>query len=479
MKDRIIRYALWVIVSVVIWMTYSHQLWLDEHVFRAMGQMLHDGSGEIYRDLFDHKGPVVYLLYAMYEINPLIECVLFLLAFSVTLECIWLSARLLTRSMAPSAVIVAVTCVYLCTTMFIHRTEMMALPFNFLAFYLMVRALTRDSTLTRLQLVVLGVCLGISSMTRLNNCPTVAAVILYVAIWQWVSQGPRKALAVVGWSALGCAAIWLPIAVYFMYHGTFDDMIYCTVYHNVLYKNRWVVLANKDIFGWIGSMLFRLPIWICIFMSVVLIVLRKRRIGLFGLTLSVVMFIAIGTGTGYFHYYMNLAPAVTLALSACFMLPVKKIISWLGLALLTVILLYFPCKKSFIGGHNIHEGRPEELPQFPRYAQRAVSLIDSVIPEAERDSILFFEPTNHALYAMHELHITPYHRLFYMNWLHMSINEELQGEVDRMLESNPPRWIVTCKPLSKPHFMDVEQYEYQSVAEDSVGKSDVTILRRL
>jgi hypothetical protein len=296
----------------------------DEGVFGYAGQVILDG-GLPYRDVFDHKPPVVFYINAMALLlaPPTARGIHVFLHFYnfLTLITLYFLARVYFRSSSAGlwtafcyALISASPALQGATA----STEMfMLLPLSLSLLFAVLAARGRGMPFALLS----GAVGAVAFWTRQTALFPAAFGALYLALGGRSSTdsdgGARtgrgiKALALWGAGALGVS---LAIAGYFYLNGVFDEFVYWSFTHNILY-GKMSVQVNKPhrLYVMTKGMLKGDFILVSAGMLFLLKnIVMGRRDNYFALGFFVFSLPSVVLGKIFVHYFAQLAPAVALA----------------------------------------------------------------------------------------------------------------------------------------------------------------------
>lgn len=221
---------------------YAFNDWMDANIFFTMGRSMLGGR-VLYRDVFDHKGPVLYLLYGLAGlvggtdfrgvlVLEIIAMTSFLCTGLRTAELL-AGRRLSVWWMAlPAAGMAA-------SRAFSHggSAEELLLPFLAAALFSLVRALHSPGTKPLRAVCVQGLLAGCALWLKYTVLGFYLAwVVVLAALYLrrgWLAQLGRSVGAYLG----GMALATLPWVVYFGVHGALGDWFTAYFYDNLfLYK---------------------------------------------------------------------------------------------------------------------------------------------------------------------------------------------------------------------------------------------------
>lgn len=304
-----------------------HPFWFygDSGVFQEMGVCLLQG-GTPYVDLFDHKGPVLWFIQALgIGIGPRWGL---LIIQSLSLFCILIlwykSTLLIVKETLPSIFILLAGLLFLMA--FYQRgnlCEEWSLPFISVPIYLYIKrwrvssdAQTRTPAYQHYDAFIIGLCVGIIAMIRLNNIAPLIGFVLWHFI-RCLQQKDYKRL----WIdiALICGAvaiIFILCSTFYLVKASWSgvyEMIYGSFIFNFIYFDQ----------TWKPTLLLLLQQYILpvVFLTVTLICSFKdkttRNISIPVVISYSVSIFCLGF-TGFLHYFMILIPLFVITMGLLF-----------------------------------------------------------------------------------------------------------------------------------------------------------------
>ena len=221
---------------------YGLNDWMDANIFFTMGKAMFGGK-VLYRDVFDHKGPVLYLLYG---IGTLVDSTGFtgVLLLEIAAMALFLHFALRTaeqlagRSIHPAWAVLPAAGIA-ASRAFAHggSAEELLLPLLAAALYGMVRALCTDRPLPLRKVLLHGFLAGCALWLKYTVLGfylgwVLVLAALYLHRRQYAALGKS-----VGAYLGGMALATLPWLVYFGVNGALGDWFTCYFYDNLfLYK---------------------------------------------------------------------------------------------------------------------------------------------------------------------------------------------------------------------------------------------------
>lgn len=297
----------------------------DSGIFLYFGQQILKGHIP-YRDMWDHKGPVIYYINALglfigqgsirgvYVLEYLSLLCSLLLAYSVTARAF--------RSLPAffSSVLLLFGFFYVIENG--NFTEEFTLPLSFAALYLYWRSIDRGTRWSLFYIFLVGVIFSISFLLRPNNAGVVVSIALLIFITGIFTFRKYELVKEVLAFALGSTVILAAVLLYFKSKGALGYFYDSFIRYNLFFSANTAghrlgsVFNGLRILWYSGLPATALAGWI---IGLVTTVgkpdLRDRRtvllcIGLLGLPIELVLSSISGRTPS--HYYINWLPALTI-----------------------------------------------------------------------------------------------------------------------------------------------------------------------
>jgi hypothetical protein len=303
--------------------TVSIPLDRDEGIFGYAGQVILN-HGLPYIDVFDQKPPGIFFInaFALLFVPPTATGIhIFLHAYNfLTLIILFLLAKTYTESYTAGLWVAFIYAVFSSSPAvqgFTASTEMFLLLPLSMSLLFAVLAVQKRSIFYSL---ASGICGALAFFTKQTAAFILVFICLYV-IANLISLVSRKdmskrttAAILLGWGA-GFLLVVLLISGFYYYHRAFDEFLYWSLTHSLLYSKR-------SSLSWILSRLYSIGLQIVkgnffiMFLGFVVSLFacfRKNLKGCFMLGFLLCSFLATVPGTIYNHYFAQLAPAVSMA----------------------------------------------------------------------------------------------------------------------------------------------------------------------
>ncbi len=290
----------------------------DSAVFQIMGKGMIEGQ-VIYKDLFDHKGPIMYLINAIaYLISPQIGL------FIVEILFIYIGAVFIfkTSKMFINKEISLIMSLLYLMLIFVtisggNFTEEYAMTFTSMALYCIIKIIYMNEYENKILWGVIGATFALNFFIK----PTYIAVWMVFGVIQFIysikEKKIKELLKYVFYMIIGILVVTIPIMIYLVLNNDINDFINAFFVMNMKYSKAGILQKAKSF--WLLINIYRYLIYVVIgFMCNVLILFNRK------LNLKNKMFI-----TGFFiisiiltswasneykHYLIQLAPSIILEL---------------------------------------------------------------------------------------------------------------------------------------------------------------------
>lgn len=288
----------------------------DAGVFLYIGNQILEGEIP-YRDIWDHKGPLIYYVNAVgVALSPGRETGIWLLEATALLASgmglYWLLKRVFGGLAA--AVAVAIFFAGLGYTLSPgNYTEEFSLPLQVAALWLFVKA---ESTPDGKGLwFLIGTTGAAAFLLRPNNAGIQLSIVIYL-ILERVVQG--QGLARLGWLALGVSAVLVPVGAFFTSNRALKEMLDAVLRYNSVYIQSSLkvridaTLEGLRLLSPTGITLVAVSAWIISLRSWSDDSERARLVRLAVIALPVELLLIAVAGRSLDHYYIAWLPILTV-----------------------------------------------------------------------------------------------------------------------------------------------------------------------
>lgn len=331
-KENVIAIFASLIVSLIFLIASPLHPWIggvaspDSCVFKTVALMMKLGYMP-YKDSFDHKGPLIYLLnYIGNEISYyrgiwVIE-VLFL---AVAVYFLYKTSRLACGRF--SAIIAVLLSMSLLFDYFEggNLTEEYAMPFISISTFIFADYFLNDR-ISAFRIIMSGLGFGAVIMLRPNMIAIWLVFCGYIFIKKIVLREFRELFGFIGLFAVGTAIIVLPILIWLLVKNDLGYFWRDYIVFNKLYSSPE---GGRALFSakWSAFIEFiKTTVYISSFVALAYHVRKKERVFnvIYMLYIIVMVFMMVLSGQSYAHYGMIIVPAVVYPLSLIFA-DIKKI----------------------------------------------------------------------------------------------------------------------------------------------------------
>ena len=290
---------------------------VDSSVFNYVAKVILKG-GMPYRDTFDHKGPLIYLIDALGQlIHEYIGLWLIELVFiCVTLILAYKIAKLIGCNNTKALFVVFVCMLSL--TLYFHGgnlVEEYACLFIMLQLYIFILFFS-GKEISTVQLIVSGISFGAVCLLRINMVSLWIVMCIGVLIKCIKSKKPQMIGRFILWFLTGVCIIAAPIILWLIAGNAFKPFIDDYFSFNFLYSSYSDNGNLINIIKAIGFFVITPPVLLSlIFLAIVSLKDKKLLNWLCLLTLLLSILLQCMAGQSYLHYGMIFCPIVVYAFS--------------------------------------------------------------------------------------------------------------------------------------------------------------------
>ena len=414
----------------------------DNAIYMTMGTALKNGYAP-YTEIFDHKGPLVFILQAIPQILSggystlaiFVQQVIFLFA------CLRLLNRIAGELHAPG---VLCQLVYLAVIAVNvgggNLTEEYTNVFTLIGILIILRTfgegLPEKADGMLLRAFVLGLMNMLCFLTRANNVLVLCAMTLAIAAWMLLAKRLDLLVRCVCGFAADLAVCALPVALWLAAQGALAESIYGAIVHNMMYAqtgggSRMEMLLSAD-YGYKAILMAVLAL-----LGAAAYVKKNP-----GLALAM----AAGAAAGglaafvshkfYQHYLLLGAPLAAVGAARVFAVIRARRAKAYRIACASaaaVCVLYL-----FAQGVETNRWRLSEREGLEEFTQQAEELY-SLVPEDERGSFMGYRVEPKWYVAAKAL---PCMRFYFLQEVLADADPAVMDEIVAGFESDPPKWLV-------------------------------------
>lgn len=453
-------------VFLLIWEPFTSPFnpcyWNDSSIFSLIGRGMSQGLVP-YKDLFDHKGPLLFAYYALgYWIYDGKGGVFIpqLISLSIAILLAYRISRLyLTRQNA----VVAMCCMLFTAGGMVCEgglSEEWSLPFSFYVIYAILKTIRekRDSySLSFPVAFTIGICCGCHVLLRLNNMsPCIFPIAFFFGgcLWQrrYMYCFSRAAQMLLGF----CTAL-APFVVWFMHRDALSDFIEGAFIMNFRYALSGQ--QAKTLFEWLYYMpqaLIGIPV-VC---SVSILLVKEKCLTKAESCVIVGCIALAGAsatlGYSYMHYFLVYLPGLFLCYVLLLKLYEKNAKHWHALAAGIAIVLV---SHYYIGnslGTMVRTGAVYMGNKYKAHVNAAKAVYTD-IPNGDKDDV--FVLNDRPFYYLYNNALPTFRYFTYQSW-HGKANPEIIEDTITFINERKPKWLVMSHLMTSDSKDSVESAAY-------------------
>jgi hypothetical protein len=299
---------------------YKGEAATDSCVFKTVSMMIEKGYMP-YKDTFDHKGPLLYL------INYWGDCIskysgVWVIEFAfltITLFMMYKTARLMCkRSTSVISVLIANSLLFEYFSSG-NLVEEYAMTYISIAIFIFLDYL-KNSKISNLRLLICGASLACTLLLRPNMISIWVVMCLAILIKELIGKQYKKLWNFILWFSIGMAIIFIPIIIWLGTNGALKQCWADYIEFNRLYTSaeggRALFSAKWSSFLWF----FNTSVYIISFTSLAyMCTFKDRFINIsYLIYMTVTLLFVCMSGMQFAHYGMILVPAVVYPIAAIF-----------------------------------------------------------------------------------------------------------------------------------------------------------------
>lgn len=219
---------------------YATNFWTDTNIYFTIGRGMVSGLMP-YRDLFDHKGPLLYMMYAL---AALVSDTGFIGVFLLQVASLWATLMLAYKTVELygkgwlNLLVIPVMAMVTTASVAFNQggsAEEFNLPALMLALYAMLRRFEEGEACkspARLY-AAFGFAMGWVFLIKYTNCGLFFGLAAMALCYEWRLRGFKKAFGCGLWALAGMALLVAPVALYLLANGALRECIEVYFYENI------------------------------------------------------------------------------------------------------------------------------------------------------------------------------------------------------------------------------------------------------
>lgn len=311
-----------------------------------------------------------------------------------------------------------------------------------------------------------GLCFGIMAFSKITAGAPLIGLVIGIFILHLVKKEYRAFLFYAVYFILGLSISFIPLLIYYGYHGSILKMLYCTFIFGFKRSSdlsgAFALHLETKLMGVIFSIVFLL-----------LHAFGKRRIryelSLLLLPANIVTYLALHLGDSFIYYFITGMPCltVTLILFTAYYDPLilfknlKQSLCWL---LLFVFVFHYTKESLNTVDMFIHKSDAEFQDNYYRDAKN----MGTLIPECDRDSVFSFD-IDMQWYEINNL--LPCNRYPINLQYFIALEPSIEQELFDFLDKTPPKWMICSNTLQDylPQMDEIVKSRYDCIYSTDVG----------
>lgn len=288
---------------------------VDSSVFQIMGKGLLENK-IIYKDLFDHKGPIVYIInaiatfisdkYGLFIIEVMI-------AYIGTIF-IYKTARILLNR--DFSMIMSILYVFISFEYFFggNYTEEYAITFISIAMYYIIKILYSRKN-NKLNWIMIGITFAITFLIKPTYCSIWAVYGLVQLICSIKDKKIKELIKAIEYMLFGILIITIPIIIYLIVNGAMDSFIDSYFLMNIKYSKSTILKKIQRLIILFVGYKYLIYLILMLISNVVILISKKinKRTKVFITLFFIISTILTGWApTAYNHYLIQLAPCFVI-----------------------------------------------------------------------------------------------------------------------------------------------------------------------
>ena len=440
----------------------------DSAIFQAIGKGWSEGHLP-YVDLFENKGPLIFLIDAIgYMIYPR-SGIMFLQVPMMYLSLLfaWRSLGLFLSGKAKVAAAVFTLVYYVLYSLDGSRTEEWSMPFLMAATYCFLRSL-KDNNFPPHYGFIYGLGFGACTLLRMINGLPICCYVFLSAIFL-IRARDFKALRRNALNFLaGFAIICLPFVIYFAAHSALYDMLYGTILLNLNYsaQRENFLITHLDEYA-VYIVIHFMPLYLLIFVSAMEFIKNKSRLAMGGLFSGAAMLLLMFKLSPYFGYCALNAALLPIffAVLAVFLKNFREMWFAKGISLkrmlckiMAGLFMIYPLVLVNLLVDKLAEENSDFLINYNRTELAEMLRLKEIIPPDERGSVMIWAEGLHASHWILTTGIYPRCRYFGNVKAFATVDPNVKQEWFEVARANTPQWIIYSASVSE--FVGDEEDEW-------------------
>lgn len=288
---------------------------IDSSVFQVMGKGMLENK-IIYKDLFDHKGPIVYIINAIaFLISNKYGLFIteVIIAYIGTIF-IYKTARIFLNK--NFSIIMSIIYLFIGYRYFYggNYSEEYAITFISIAIYYIIKILHSKEN-HKLNWIMIGATFAITFLIKPTYCAIWAVFGLVQLICSIKDKKIKELIKAIGYMIIGILIISIPIIIYLVINGAMNSFIDAYFLMNIKYSKSTITQKIQGLIKLFIAYKYSVYLILMLISNIVILISKKinRRTKAFITLFFIISTILTGwSPAAYSHYLIQLAPCFTL-----------------------------------------------------------------------------------------------------------------------------------------------------------------------
>lgn len=435
----------------------------DQATFTIMGRYWITEGKLPYVDLFDHKGPAIFLLNGLgWALTGSVHGIAVIQSMFIGAYCLIAYAALRRRHPGMFSLAGVLCSLVMLRTVYGggNTVEEFGLPFQMLSLMgLGLWAQEGRAEHSPRWAFLYGVSIGFFILNRATDalCICVGCLVVFFCL---LRAGAWRNILINALAGLGGIAVMVaPFAAYFALHGALDAFWYGMIGYNIEYAGGngafWMIgMGIKEI---IEVMIYCMPIWSVLLSGAVRLALGCGRRAALHILLGMVSLAYLFTSRFYDHYVITYVPLVILAateINPDALIWKRPMLHRLGMLALAVWMV--PCTALAI---RMEWNTRSDYKWSCTIEEKAYDELMRLIPQEELAQTVLYNSVA-SIYMKYDF--CPAYRFFALQDWQGSESARLMGMIEEEFASCEAKWVLTYGGTS-PNVLSVLEERYEMV----------------
>ena len=279
---------------------YALNIINDTNVYKTIGRGILDGLVP-YKDLYDHKGPYVYLLFALLETWQPLVYILEIVVCAISLHYAYKIMQLYKKNSILSLVAFACLTYFSSSFRSAGAVEEFFFPMELYVTYLGLKYIKERQEITQKQFFLIGIYSGLMLWSKFTLLGFFVGWCIVPFVIMLKEKKYKELASNIGFIILGVIAITIPAGTYLGVNGAIPDFIQTYFIDNSHYVVEGGIFVN--VVSALLIVLIKLPIQIITIVIGIIAIKRERLEKWYFISILVVMVLITYSGGRTFHYY--------------------------------------------------------------------------------------------------------------------------------------------------------------------------------